>query len=72
MFSLQIKMKINSIQLGDDHERTKESSECLKHLTQQAVKYQKTLNDIYKGEKNVAIPPLQVAAAFVTRKNSLV
>lgn len=28
-------------QLGDEHDKTKESSECLKHLTQQAVVLQK-------------------------------
>ncbi len=49
-----------TFQLGEDHERTKESSDCLKHLTQQAVKFQKTMNEIYKGEKGVAIPPLQI------------
>jgi protein TIF31 len=46
--------------LGEEHERTRESSECLKHLTQQAVKFQKTMNDIYKGETAVNIPPLQI------------
>ncbi|XP_076435159.1 clustered mitochondria protein homolog [Babylonia areolata] len=46
--------------LGEDHERTKESSECLKHLTQQAVVLQKKMNEIYKGDKSVNIPPLQI------------
>ncbi|KAL8614005.1 hypothetical protein ACOMHN_023240 [Nucella lapillus] len=46
--------------LGEDHERTKESSECLKHLTQQAVVLQKKMNEIYKGDKCVNIPPLQI------------
>lgn len=49
-----------SLQLGEEHDRAKESSECLKHLTQQAVKFQKTMNEICKGEKNVSIPPIQV------------
>jgi protein TIF31 len=47
-------------QLGEDHEKTKESSECLKHLTKQAVIFQKKMNEIYKGEKNVSLPPIQV------------
>ncbi|KAJ8312586.1 hypothetical protein KUTeg_009959 [Tegillarca granosa] len=46
--------------LGDEHERTKESSECLKHLTQQAVVFQKKMNEIYKGEKSITFPPLQI------------
>ena len=51
-------------QLGDDHDRTKESSDCLKHLTQQAVSIQKTLNNIYKGQK-VPIPPMQVQCSVL-------
>ncbi|XP_067651170.1 clustered mitochondria protein homolog [Haliotis asinina] len=46
--------------LGEDHERTKESSECLKHLTQQAVVFQKKMNEIYKGEKSITFPPIQI------------
>ncbi|KAK6191420.1 hypothetical protein SNE40_003114 [Patella caerulea] len=46
--------------LGDDHDRTKESSECLKHLTQQAVVFQKKMNEICKGEKNMTFPPIQI------------
>ena len=46
--------------LGEDHDRTKESSECLKHLTQQAVVFQKKMNEIYKGEKSITFPPLQI------------
>lgn len=34
---------IYHIQFGGDHERTKESSECLKELTQKAVAMQKTV-----------------------------
>ena len=48
-------------QLGDDHEKTRESSECLKHLTKQAVLFQKKMNEIYKGEKTASLPPIQVA-----------
>ncbi|ESO91745.1 hypothetical protein LOTGIDRAFT_233341 [Lottia gigantea] len=46
--------------LGDDHERTKESSECLKHLTQQAVVFQKKINEYCQGEKNMTFPPIQI------------
>ncbi|XP_062583916.1 clustered mitochondria protein homolog isoform X1 [Saccostrea cucullata] len=46
--------------LGEEHERTKESSECLKHLTQQAVVFQKKMNEIYKGEKSITLPPLHI------------
>ena len=34
------------LQFGDDHERTKESSECLKDLTQKAVTMQKTVHTL--------------------------
>ena len=47
-------------QLGESHDCTRESSECLKHLTQQAVKFAKTMNQLSKGEKVSAIPPLQI------------
>ncbi|XP_021376922.1 clustered mitochondria protein homolog isoform X2 [Mizuhopecten yessoensis] len=46
--------------LGEEHDRTKESSDCLKHLTQQAVVFQKKMNEIYKGEKSITLPPLQI------------
>lgn len=47
-------------QLGERHDRTKESSECLKHLTQQAVVLQKKMNEIYKGDRSISFPPIQV------------
>ena len=47
-------------QLGDDHEKTKESSECLKHLTQQAVVLQKKMNEIYTGKTKTSLPPIQI------------
>lgn len=46
--------------LGEDHERTKESSECLKHLTQQAVVFQKKMNEICKGDKSINFASLQI------------
>ncbi|KAH3889427.1 hypothetical protein DPMN_013481, partial [Dreissena polymorpha] len=46
--------------LGEEHERTKESGECLKHLTQQAVTFQKKMNEIVKGEKITSLAPLQI------------
>ncbi|XP_022920942.1 clustered mitochondria protein homolog isoform X1 [Onthophagus taurus] len=47
-------------QLGDNHEKTKESSECLKHLTQQAVVLQKKMNEIYTGKNGGTLPPIQI------------
>ena len=46
--------------LGEEHEKTKESSECLKHLTQQAVVLQKKMNEIYTGKTTTSFPPLQI------------
>lgn len=46
--------------LGENHERTKESSDCLKHLTQQAVVLQKKMNEIYKGDKSINFSPIQI------------
>eukprot|EP00731_Ephydatia_muelleri_P023618 Em0015g1201a len=37
---------IYSSKLGPDHEKTKESSECLKQLTERAVTVQKTINEM--------------------------
>ena len=51
---------IYKTQLGEEHDRAKESSDYLKHLTQQAVKFQKTMNNILKGEKNIKIPPIHI------------
>ncbi|ESN91217.1 hypothetical protein HELRODRAFT_194531 [Helobdella robusta] len=51
---------IYKLLLGESHERTHESSECLKHLTNQAVKFQKTVNMLQKGEKITNMPSLQV------------
>ena len=52
---------IYKAQLGDDHDKTKESSECLKHLTQQAVVLQKKMNEIYTGKTKAAtLPPIQI------------
>ncbi|GJQ77230.1 hypothetical protein Trydic_g14899 [Trypoxylus dichotomus] len=47
-------------QLGDSHEKTRESSECLKHLTQQAVVLQKKMNEIYTGKNGGTLPPIQI------------
>uniref|UniRef100_A0ABD2XNR3 Clustered mitochondria protein homolog n=1 Tax=Trichogramma kaykai TaxID=54128 RepID=A0ABD2XNR3_9HYME len=48
--------------LGETHEKTRESSECLRHLTQQAVVLQKKMNEIYTGKTGVSLPPIQVQA----------
>ncbi|GFQ78441.1 clustered mitochondria protein homolog [Trichonephila clavata] len=47
-------------QLGEVHDKTKESSECLRHLTQQAVVLQKKMNEIYKGNSSAILPPIQI------------
>lgn len=47
--------------LGDDHDKTRESGECLKHLTQQAVTLQKRMNEITRNSGSVQnLLPLQV------------
>lgn len=46
--------------LGEEHEKTKESSDCLRHLTQQAVVLQKKMNEIYTGKSGISLPPIQV------------
>ncbi|KAG9510082.1 Clustered mitochondria protein-like protein, partial [Fragariocoptes setiger] len=46
--------------LGPEHEKTKESSECLRHLTQQAVVLAKKLNDMNQGSTNPFIPPINI------------
>ncbi|XP_038106344.1 clustered mitochondria protein homolog [Culex quinquefasciatus] len=43
------------------HEKTQESSECLRHLTQQAVVLQKKMNDIYSnGKLTTGLPPIHI------------
>uniref|UniRef100_A0AAY4D0A5 Clustered mitochondria protein homolog n=1 Tax=Denticeps clupeoides TaxID=299321 RepID=A0AAY4D0A5_9TELE len=49
-------------QVGESHEKTKESSEYLKHLTQQAVALQRTMNEIYKNGSSASIMPLKFTA----------
>ncbi|XP_044079217.1 clustered mitochondria protein homolog isoform X2 [Siniperca chuatsi] len=44
-------------QVGEDHDSTKESSEYLKSLTQQAVILQKAINHIYSNTPTTCIPP---------------
>merc|ERR1712088_920756 len=51
---------IYKTQLGEDHDKTKESGECLKHLTQQAVVLQKKMNEIYTGKRKANLPPIQI------------
>ncbi|XP_025774249.1 clustered mitochondria protein homolog [Puma concolor] len=53
---------IYKTQLGEDHEKTKESSEYLKCLTQQAVALQRTMNEIYRSGSSANIPPLKFTA----------
>ena len=46
--------------MGDEHERTRESAQVLKHLTEQAVVLQKRMNDVLKGQLLV-IPSITVS-----------
>jgi protein TIF31 len=46
--------------LGEEHDRTKESAQVLKHLTEQAVLLQKKMNEMYKGGEKVTFPPIQI------------
>lgn len=46
--------------LGSEHEKTKESGECLRHLTQQAVVLAKKLNEMNQGSTNPFIPPINI------------
>lgn len=51
---------IYKLKLGETHEKTRESSDRLKHLTQQAVLYQKKINELGKSDKGaVNLPALQ-------------
>ncbi|CAJ0943056.1 unnamed protein product, partial [Mesorhabditis belari] len=44
---------------GAKHERTRESGDCLKHLTQQAVEFQKRMHEAAKGNEVHKLLPLQ-------------
>ncbi|XP_072164554.1 clustered mitochondria protein homolog [Diadema setosum] len=48
-------------QFGANHEKTKESSECLSYLTQQAVTLQKTMNEIKRGGPKAALRPIPIS-----------
>lgn len=48
--------------VGEDHDSTRESSEYLKSLTQQAVILQKAINHIYSNTPSACIPPPKVCA----------
>lgn len=60
-----------SDQLGEHHEKTKESSEYLKYLTQQAVALQRTMNEIYKNGSNANIMPLKVTLCNASDREHL-
>ncbi|KAI7795880.1 clustered mitochondria protein homolog [Triplophysa rosa] len=49
-------------QVGEAHEKTRESSEYLKHLTHQAVILQKTMNWLYRTGSDPNIAPLNLNA----------
>jgi len=53
--------QIYKAKLGEDSERTRDSAQVLKHLTEQAVLLQKKMNEMYKGEKATNVyPPIQI------------
>uniref|UniRef100_A0A158R5N9 Clustered mitochondria protein homolog n=1 Tax=Syphacia muris TaxID=451379 RepID=A0A158R5N9_9BILA len=53
---------IYSKTFGKDHEKTKESEECLRHITQQAVTFQKRLNEANRqGTSNITqLLPIEI------------
>ena len=57
--------------LGEEHEKTKESSDCLKHLTHQAVIFQKKMNEIERTNTAVSLPTLQAMLASVRESGYL-
>lgn len=55
---------VSYLKVGEDHESTKESSEYLESLTQQAVVLQKAINRIYSDTSSVFTPPPKVCTVF--------
>lgn len=53
------------MQVGENHNNTKESSEYLKSLTQQAVILQKAINQIYSNTPGACIPPPKVCTVWM-------
>lgn len=53
---------LRNTQLGEDQEKTKESSEYLKCLTQPAVVLRSAMNEIYRNGSSNNIPPLNFTA----------
>ncbi|XP_017838364.1 protein clueless isoform X2 [Drosophila busckii] len=48
-------------QLGEKHEKTRESAECLRLLTHEAVALQRKMNDIYtNGKLTSDLPPIHI------------
>uniref|UniRef100_A0A1I8J9G0 Clu domain-containing protein n=1 Tax=Macrostomum lignano TaxID=282301 RepID=A0A1I8J9G0_9PLAT len=46
--------------LGEENERTKESFDCITHLTRQAVVFEKRVRDLQAGKKAGGLCPLQI------------
>lgn len=63
MVLVQETFTIYSKTFGDDHEKTKESGDCLKHLTKQAVTFQKRINEANRqGAASIGqLIPLEVS-----------
>ncbi|XP_070572300.1 clustered mitochondria protein homolog [Ptychodera flava] len=47
--------------LGEEHDKTKQSLECLRHLTQQAVNLQKAMNELYKSGAKAAVSQFNIS-----------
>ncbi|XP_077995621.1 clustered mitochondria protein homolog [Glandiceps talaboti] len=47
--------------LGEEHDKTKQSLECLRHLTQQAVNLQKAMNELYKSGAKAAVQQFNIS-----------
>ncbi|KHN71336.1 Clustered mitochondria -like protein [Toxocara canis] len=60
--SFQETFTIYSKTFGEEHEKTKESGDCLKHLTQQAVNFQKRINEANRqGAANIGqLLPIEI------------
>lgn len=61
--------------LGEDHDRTKESAQVLKHLTEQAVQLQKKINEMRTNNKQPQIqiqqPSMQTVLAMLNIINGI-
>lgn len=62
----ELVLVVTHMQVGESHASTKESSEYLKSLTQQAVILQKAINQIYSNTPSACAPPPKVRVSTCT------